>query len=520
VKKRIFLAVSTTLFCFLFFFLILQVSQPSGIILNDHWQVIDEGQQQEVSLPYSQPVHSIKVLKFSTTIPDSKGSVLVIPRPSAHAIEVAINGDTVLKYSAIQSPTANIWNSLLAIQLQDLDKGDNLLEIVVSSASYDVGLLLPPYIDKEGNLHYRILFEIWLNNTFVYICIGASVIVGLILILLSRIQEKGLSAECYTGLTLLFASVFALDYTFRSSTGGMFTFLVVKKVLMASGYLASLSFIFGLEKYFKDEIKIGKIMVIPTAISVMVILAAPTQLFLLKSLMYLNVLLFILLITAIAIMVGKNKGNDWLVVPTVMLGLSLLQMILIMTFKMPWPYVLQYVVLLSPLIFAVHLVERFGYLYRENAELQHQTCLDPLTGAFNRNILTRINTCEKDTLVAMDIDNYKLYNDLYGHAAGDEVLVKFVKTILLCLRRQDMVVRMGGDEFIMLLRDFKADNVLDVIGRINKKMDEEIQLRQIGFSYGIKQCVQPFNECMMDADESMYQMKRDKGKEHNYKIID
>jgi diguanylate cyclase (GGDEF)-like protein len=481
---------------------------------------MDEGQQQEVSLPYTQPVHSIETLQFSTTIPDLQDSVLVIPRPSAHAIEVTINGEIVLKHSSIQSPTANIWNSMLTIPLQNLKDGDNQLEIVMSSASYDVGLLLPPYIDKEENLRYRVPFDIWLNNTFVYICIGASVIVGLILILFGRIQGKMLGAECYTGLTLLFASIFALDYTFRSSTGGMTTYLVVTKILMASGYLASLSFIFGLEKYFKDEIRIGKILAIPTAISVLVILAAPTQLFLLQSLMYLNVVLFILLMTAIVIMISKNKGNDWLVVPAVLLGLSLLQMILIMTFKRPWPYMLQYAVLISPLIFAVRLVERFGYLYRENAELQYQTCLDPLTGAFNRNILTKVNTCEKDTLVAMDIDNFKLYNDLYGHAAGDEVLVKFVKTIMLCLRWQDIVVRMGGDEFIMLLRDSKADNAPDVIGRINKKMDEDIQLRQIGFSYGIQQCVQPFNESIMVADESMYQMKREKGKDNDYKIID
>jgi len=96
-------------------------------------------------------------------------------------------------------------------------------------------------------------------------------------------------------------------------------------------------------------------------------------------------------------------------------------------------------------------------LSAEHAELQQHAFLDDLTGLANRRALARFT----ETLVArgvqtaavalVDLDRFKLVNDGYGHAVGDAVLQRMAGLLRAGVRDQDLVVRLGGDEFLMLL---------------------------------------------------------------------
>jgi diguanylate cyclase (GGDEF)-like protein len=96
-------------------------------------------------------------------------------------------------------------------------------------------------------------------------------------------------------------------------------------------------------------------------------------------------------------------------------------------------------------------------LSAEHAELQQHAFLDDLTGLANRRALARFTQgllARGSTTAAValvDLDRFKLVNDGYGHAVGDAVLQRMAGLLRAGVREQDLVVRLGGDEFLMLL---------------------------------------------------------------------
>jgi diguanylate cyclase (GGDEF)-like protein len=102
--------------------------------------------------------------------------------------------------------------------------------------------------------------------------------------------------------------------------------------------------------------------------------------------------------------------------------------------------------------------------------LQAQSLLDPLTGCFNRRYLQevqkRLGSFSTWGTIVVDVDNFKEINDELGHQAGDEVLVKVSRFLQQNARAEDAVVRMGGDEFLLLLLGAPARFVAEVGQRL------------------------------------------------------
>ena len=103
-------------------------------------------------------------------------------------------------------------------------------------------------------------------------------------------------------------------------------------------------------------------------------------------------------------------------------------------------------------------------MHKERADehTRQQAATDPLTGVYNRRIFIEIADmavarAQRNrlplSLLMLDLDHFKAVNDAHGHMVGDEVLKSFVRVVQTCLRREDMMVRFGGEEFCVLLPD-------------------------------------------------------------------
>ncbi len=99
-------------------------------------------------------------------------------------------------------------------------------------------------------------------------------------------------------------------------------------------------------------------------------------------------------------------------------------------------------------------------MQRLRTELERHSALDPLTGLLNRRALTTVFEREQRvgrvdggqwTLLLVDLDFFKAVNDRYGHAMGDRVLIDFARRMAQCLPRSAHFVRLGGEEFVVLL---------------------------------------------------------------------
>ncbi len=103
-------------------------------------------------------------------------------------------------------------------------------------------------------------------------------------------------------------------------------------------------------------------------------------------------------------------------------------------------------------------------------QLEEQVTLDELTGLMNRRGFNDVFSREMDRVsrglghgglvILIDLDNFKLINDTYGHAAGDAALRLIGRTLLSTTRKMDACARLGGDEFVLLLTNCERDKAL------------------------------------------------------------
>ena len=142
---------------------------------------------------------------------------------------------------------------------------------------------------------------------------------------------------------------------------------------------------------------------------------------------------------------------------------------------------------------------------------------DALTGVFNRRYYEdKVRNLESSAGVAMvDLDDFKLYNDTYGHDAGDKALKVVVEVIRRHVRKTDKVVRFGGDEFLLLIPDINVDNFTKKL----KEIQEEVHAARVpGYSQlklsvsigGVLSTGEKLGEAVLRADKFMYRAKQRK----------
>jgi diguanylate cyclase (GGDEF)-like protein len=158
-------------------------------------------------------------------------------------------------------------------------------------------------------------------------------------------------------------------------------------------------------------------------------------------------------------------------------------------------------------------------------EFQALALHDPLTGLPNRRLLEQrlddaLRSVRADSgdvyLLYMDLDRFKPINDEHGHAAGDLVLQEVARRLQAAVRRDDTVARVGGDEFVVLLRHMESVAVvLSILESILNAMKVPIAAGELALSVGISiGCARypsdgaDITELLAHADTAMYRAKR------------
>ena len=142
---------------------------------------------------------------------------------------------------------------------------------------------------------------------------------------------------------------------------------------------------------------------------------------------------------------------------------------------------------------------------------------DALTGTYNRRYYEdRLKKMKEAAGVAMiDLDDFKMYNDTYGHRAGDKVLDAVVKVIRKCIRKSDILVRYGGDEFLLILKDIGEADFVQKLHTIQEEIHQtriqEYEKIRLSVSIGgVRMKEETLEEAINRADHFMYQAKTQK----------
>ena len=141
----------------------------------------------------------------------------------------------------------------------------------------------------------------------------------------------------------------------------------------------------------------------------------------------------------------------------------------------------------------------------------HEASLrDPLTGCFNRRYLREAQqrSSPGDTwgVIVVDVDNFKEHNDLFGHQAGDDVLIRVSRFLLANARAEDAVVRMGGDEFLLLLVGAPARFVAEV-GRRLRATAAEQGIPPFSVGWATRHGSEPLERTIDHADRELLQIR-------------
>jgi len=153
-------------------------------------------------------------------------------------------------------------------------------------------------------------------------------------------------------------------------------------------------------------------------------------------------------------------------------------------------------------------------------EFHKQATIDSLTGLYNRRFAEQRLAAEADrsrryghplTVLAIDLNDFKQINDRYGHPAGDLVLKEFAERLNSAIRVSDLAVRMGGDEFLVLLPECPPEQVRTLLARLNGlEADYQGQRIPVRFSAGWVgyQRGETPEQLLSRADQTLYADKR------------
>ncbi len=499
--KRVFVGIMINILVATGFFLIVlySIHSPPNSLSFKEWKIQHAGSStiwQENGTPVvlnKEEEKGIYVYTSTLNIGKNNYTTLIIRHPNFQAIKVSINGHILGIIGDTKNGNSNIWNGTYMFYIDPRYIKNGIVSLKVEGlVTYIRGFNLPPFLTDHISASAYMERQFLITTLLYAIVIGSSLVISIILFFFAWKSSNTLERHKNTLLAIsaLMAAILYIDYI--PNVYLFVPYILYKKVVVVAAFLALLTLHMGvLLKVFGKEKKpvVGQIL------SYLLILAAITSfvvgwnMILFKKLYsLLSILVFITLLYDSGLLIhryithGSNKTVFLIMIgiisATVFSAVDVIQLILNLIEPLPniliSPYglVIVYIFVGFTFIFENHLqVITERQTEAKKAEMfQILSMKDKLTWTWTRAYLEKIipslvgNIC----IIMLDIDHFKQFNDTYGHLEGDKALIHIVDAIGKEIRNSDIIIRYGGEEFLIILAGSSQENGIEVAERIRE----------------------------------------------------
>ncbi|MBO8161017.1 MAG: diguanylate cyclase [Thermosipho sp. (in: Bacteria)] len=486
---------------------------PKGVGIYK-FKVLDNKEQfgENLNVPFyfvlKEPTH----LTLYAKIPELTENVyLYFPQVDTSYIKIYANDNLVGSYGFTKE-TAHIWYQPLIFQLPETT---NEIKITLHGV-YELGMDFVPYLIDESQLKkYNILS--FLTGDVLSFSIGMVLALSFILLFLSKnVVGRKKTAFIYFFLTSLLGSIWMIDLLPLKSMGSIYSMFILRKIFISSIYFAFSFLITGTYLYLNlKEILLIRILRYTNYVIGFSLLLAPS--FYVMKLMtnsfapviFLNSLFFFFISI-------KSKINISLFTSSFFfLTVSHDSLTLFLHYNNK--FLSNYGIITLFFGFSYNIIYEYKKMVNEVQEAYEQSVVDKLTGAYNRGVLESISLTESDILIFVDINSLKFINDTFGHKVGDKILKDFVKFVKNNIRSSDYIIRIGGDEFLIVLKNCPFNRAEEIISRVFRELKSSNSIKPT-FSWGIAKFNESFDKTFEEADKRMYAMKEEFDRENQRRV--
>ena len=431
---------------------------------------------------------------------DGSGVYLVLPRMGLSNMTVYLNGEEVERLGG-EEEHSRMWTYTFVVHLNPKEGKNELL--IRSYVLYDYRINWPPYLSK--NPWMRVFMSNLFFSEIPKTAFGIVFALGLFLIVVSRLM-KDPTPNRILGLSMLAVSAFLIDHSYFPLYVKESTFLFMRRVFYVTPLFSMATYYYGVERTMMNRIPRRSVMIPLIFLSFSPIFIPSfrvARMFVFLTLPLVILLTFSLFIDTI------RSGKTNLISPFAFMLMTALHSSFASLLRFPNPGIMSYGVAYSTFAVFHHVYEEYRRLSRGIILERKRSMIDPLTGALNRRAFSEIPRDMRGCVIFLDLNGFKEYNDRYGHDKGDEVLKKFSEIVKRRIRKSDLLIRYGGDEFVLLLPGCEVWEASKIAGEIREAFERKTGL---GFSYGVALLDGNIEKAIREADEKMYEMKRRDGK--------
>ncbi len=486
-----------------------RITRADGITIS-RWRVVKSGienlKTEELPGSFDFILKKPSYLILETEVPASTGvSYLYIPQIVTSYLKVYADETPIGSFGMSEFKAGKIWYQPLIFEVPP---GTERLSLEMHGI-YELGINISAVLSPSLPTEYYILRL--MTSLLLILAIGGGIFLGWTMISISkRLLGKARAAHAHIGLAAILGSVWLLDLLPFQNIGSAANLLAIRKIFLSSFYVGLGMTVMGASKvlelrgfrtnfldklFFFTGLSVAVLFwFVPTNyhMKIMTGKMAPIALIAIFYLFFQAVRLGKgVIVTSMAF--GAMTGiRDALIVMLNMGEMEMLSHYGLMTIFMGFTY------------FLIADYENTLRLFRVSEE---KISIDPLTKAYNRNALERILATENDSIVFVDMNGFKKINDRYGHKMGDELLKGFVDLLKERLRASDIIVRLGGDEFIVVMRNCSKDKANEIFESLNDEFKRRFEIGP-SFSFGAVQFQNSLEDSISLADKVMYEMKR------------